>query len=85
MYIDDEAKTIMAGSNILLIISISWAELTGMNTVIRDLKATVSTSTLYTVPWWLRRCESYPRTGILIRAVDIRFRWPGYSTGLFVL
>lgn len=38
----------MAGFDILLIINISCAELTGMNTVIRDLKATVST--LNTVP-----------------------------------
>lgn len=42
-YIDDVAKIVMAGFNILLIIILSCAELTGMNTVIGDLKATVST------------------------------------------
>lgn len=79
---DDVAKIVMAGFNILLIISISCAELTGMSTVvIRDLKATVST--LNTVPCTLvlRRWESCPCTAVLIRAVDIRFKWPGYSTG----
>lgn len=51
---DDVAKIVMAGFKILLIISISCAELTGTSTVvIRDLKATVST--LNTVP-----CTLYP-------------------------